>query len=66
MGKMNNVENLEKIRKYIEDELAIRERDSIKAIRIFIRTLRDAELITNEEKLQLLYYVDLIIRKKIE
>jgi hypothetical protein len=60
---MNNVDKLEKIRKYIEEELSVPEKESIKATRIFIRTLRDAEMITREEKLQLLNYVNLIICK---
>lgn len=60
---MNNVEKIEIIRKYIEKKLYIPKRKSIKAARIFIRTLREAEMITREEKLQLLYYIDLQIRK---
>lgn len=45
---------IDQAKEYIRQELAWAEKERIKAVRIFIRTLRDAEMITREEKRELL------------
>lgn len=49
---------MEKIRKHIEEELATADRNAKKAVRIFVRTLREADMITQEQKRELLDYID--------
>lgn len=49
---------IEKIKKHIEEELATADRNSKKAVRVFVRTLREADLITREQKQELLNYID--------
>ena len=53
-----NKEQIEKIKEHIRQELSTADKESKKTVRVFIRTLREAELISRDTKCRLLEYVD--------
>lgn len=49
---------IELIKEHIRQELSTPDKESKKATRVFVRTLREAELISRDTKLKLLEYID--------